>query len=138
MDLHHNKPSPLPKHDRPFLMTILCLFSWVYFGLLFALFITGLIYSGWVTDAINLYTDVSQYSKIGVSLVLGISSVMFLLALTGSVLLWKMRRPGLYVFGISALLLICLQIYRPGLSFSGAGISIALFILFALYYRRLR
>jgi len=134
----HEIPLPLPKRNHPFFLTILCLFGWVYFFVFMVLFIAGFFFSGWVTDAINLYAPVVQYSKTGVTLILGLFSVLFILAFSGIIVMWNMRRYGYYIFGISSLLLASLQLFHFRISFSGPFIFIVLLILFGLYYRRFR
>ncbi|MEI6889793.1 MAG: hypothetical protein ACOYM0_08015 [Bacteroidales bacterium] len=131
-------PSPLPTRKRPFFFELLCVFGLVYFLIYALLFIAGFFYSGWVTDAINLYTPVSQYSKTGVMLFMGFSSVLFILAFSGIIVMLKMRKYGYYIFGVSSLILASFQLFRPGISFIGTGIIFGMLILFGLYFRRFR
>ena len=131
-------PHPLPPRKRPFFLTLLCLFSLVYFFSFAVLFLSGFFFSGWVSDAINLYAPVILYSKSGITLILGLFSILFILAFSGIIVMWNMRRYGYYIFGISALLLASLQLFHPRISLSGPVVFIVLLILFGLYFRRFR
>ena len=131
-------PKPLPGNNRPFFLTLVCLFAGVYFLILSVLFITGFFYSGWVTEAITLYAPVIKHSKASVSLVLALLSLLFILGFAGVFLMFRMRKPGYYIFGISSLLLAAIQLFKPVLSFSGPVIFIGFLILFGLYFRRFR
>lgn len=131
-------PKPLPGNKRPFFLTLACLFAGVYFFVLSALFLTGLFYSGWVTEAINLYTPLVQNSKVSVSLGLALLSLLFILGFAGIFLMFRMRRTGYYIFGASSLLLAAIQLFKPVLSLSGPIIFIVFLILFGLYFRRFR
>jgi len=131
-------PHALPKSKRPFLFTLICLFAGVYYLTLAALFITGFSYSGRVADAINLYASVTRFSKTEMSLILGLMSALFILTFSGIILMFKMRRYGYYIFGISSLLLAAIRLFRPVLSFSGPAVLIVFLILFGLYFRRFR
>ena len=123
---------------RPFFLTILCLFSFIYFTILAILFIAGFFYSGWVTEAINLYLPVRQFTGNEINAITGILSILLLSAITGIAAMWKMRRWGYYLFGTTSLLLASIQLIRPEVSISGTLIFVSLLILFGLYFRRLR
>ncbi len=131
-------PKPLPGNNRPLFLTLVCLFAGVYFLIFSALFITGFFYSGWVTRAINLYTPAIQNPKAGVSLVLAIFSLLFILGFAGVFLMFRMRKYGYYIFGLASLLLAAIQLFKPVLSFSGPIIFIVFLILFGLFFRRFR
>jgi hypothetical protein len=131
-------PKPLPKPERPFALTLLCLFAGVYFFILAALFVAGFFYSGWVTQAINIYSPVIKNSQVSVSLALALLSLLFILGVAGIFLMFRMRRTGYYIFGISSFLLAAIQLFKPVLSFSGPIIFILFLILFGLYFRRFR
>jgi len=131
-----DSPHPLPGNKRPFFLTILCLFSGVYFFLFTILFLSGFFYSGWVTDAINLYAPIDQYSLTAVRLVLGVFAALFILGLSGIIIMWNLRKTGYYLFGISSLILASSQFLVSRISFSGALVLIPLLILFGFYFRR--
>ncbi|MCX6286865.1 MAG: hypothetical protein NTY96_07110 [Bacteroidetes bacterium] len=139
MDIHSpNIPAPLPQRKRPFFLEVLCIFGWVYFFVFSVLFIAGFFFSGWVTNAINLYAPVSQYSHIEVKMIFAMYSVLFMLAFSGIILMWNLRRYGYYFYGVSVLILASFQLFMPGIAFSGTIIFIAFLILFGLYFRRFR
>lgn len=110
----------------------------MYFFILSILFAAGFFYSGRVTDAINLYAPAGIYRGFPVKLTLGLFTFFFSLAFTGITIMWKMRRAGYYLFGISALVLAALQLFRPDISFSGILILLVMLVLFGLFFRRFR
>jgi len=138
MDPLHEAPQPLPPLKRPLFLGMLCIFAGVYFFLLAVLFLSGFFYSGWVSDAINMYADADRYSPAGIKTVLGVLAALFILGFTGIVVMWRMKRYGYYFFGISSIILASFQLFRPEISVSGTIIFIALLILFGLYFRRFR
>ncbi|MCX6281082.1 MAG: hypothetical protein NTU51_03900 [Bacteroidetes bacterium] len=131
-------PSPLPQKKRPFFLEVLCIFSWVYFFVFSMLFMAGFLWSGWVTDAINLYAPVSRYSGLDVKLRLAAYAVLFILAFSGIILIWNLKRTGFYLYGVSSITIAFMQLLLPGVTFSGTIIIIVLLILFGLYFRRFR
>ncbi|MEI7490404.1 MAG: hypothetical protein WCK92_03335 [Bacteroidota bacterium] len=131
-------PNPVPRQKRPFFLEVLCIFGWVYFFVFSVLFLAGFFFSGWVSNAINLYTPVNRFSGIEMRLILGAYSLLFILAFTAIILIWKLRRYGYYILGVSCLLLASFHMAFPGLAFSGTIIFIAFLVLFGLYFRRFR
>jgi hypothetical protein len=136
--ISHEIPQPLPVNKRPVLLTIICLFGWVYFFVLSSLFLLGLLRSGWVTEALNLYAPVSLYSKTTVTLILGINALLHILAFSGIIIMWNLRKYGYYIFGGSVLVIAFYQLYMPHVAFSATFIYIVLLVLFGLYFRRFR
>ena len=125
-------------HKRPVLLTIICLFGWVYFFVLSSLFLLGLLRSGWVTEALNLYAPVSLYSKTTVTLILGINALLHILAFSGIIIMWNLRKYGYYIFGELCWSFPSPACIPPMLLFPATFIYIVLLVLFGLYFRRFR
>ncbi len=139
MDTHSpDTPNPVPLRKRPFFLEVLCIFGWVYFFVFSVLFLAGLFFSGWVSNAINLYTPSNRFSGFEIKMILAAYSLLFISAFSGIILIWKLRRYGYYIFGVSSLLLASFHMAFPGLAFSGTIIFIAFLVLFGLYFRRFR
>ncbi|MCX6284173.1 MAG: hypothetical protein NTW31_08070, partial [Bacteroidetes bacterium] len=135
MVLHSpDTPNPVPPRKRPFFLEVLCIFCGVYFFAFSVLLISGFFFSGWVSNAINLYTPVKRFSGIEIKMILGAYALLFILAFSGIILMWKLRKYGYYIFGVSSLLLASFQMAFPGLTFSGTIIFIAFLVLFGLYF----
>ena len=128
-------PQPVRLNKRPVFLSALCLFSWVYFFLLSALFLSGLFHSGWMTQALNLYAPVTLYSKSTVTFILGSNALLHILSFTGVIVMWNLRKYGYFIFGGSVLVISLYQLLMPNIVFSATLVYIVLLILFGLYFR---
>lgn len=80
----------LPK--RPFLLTLINLFSFVFFGFISILFLLALFYSGWITEVMNKYSPEKMESRSGmIAFALG-GFVLHALSFTGTVMIWSTLR----------------------------------------------
>ena len=126
------------KPDRPFLLSILCIFSFVYFGIISVIFLLSLFYSGWITDVANKYMDEAKYAPVQV---IGIALAGFLLhgfSLAGCIRMWYMKRSGYLIFGISTLIIAVYQLFQEQVNVLEISIYIGLIILFGLFYRKMQ
>lgn len=130
---------PVLKKDskRPFVLSILCMFSFVYFGIISLLFFLSLIYSGWITEVVNKYMEDKDYTTVQV---VGIALAGFLLhgfSFAGCIRMWYMKRSGYLIFGISTLIIAVYQLFQDQIHVLETVIYIGLIILFGLFYRKL-
>ena len=131
-------PHPVKIRKRPFILSALCLFGWVYFFILSAVFLLGLIRSGWVTEALNLYTPVTRYSNAAVSLILGANALLHILSFAGIILMWNLRKYGYFIFGGSVLAISLYQLLMHDVVLSTTLVYIAFLVLFGLLFRHFR
>ncbi|MFH1160719.1 MAG: hypothetical protein V1733_07210 [bacterium] len=121
---------------RPLVLSALCIFSWIYFGLMALLFLTAALYNGWITEIVHQYLPESALSE-GVTL--GLFLTGFLLHATsfaGVIFLWKLRKIGYVLFSIPALLVVLVHLFRSDISWIVTALYILLVISFGIYYRR--
>jgi hypothetical protein len=123
---------------RPFLLTLLCFFSFVFFGLISLLFIIALFWAGTIADMVLRYApehSVQRFSVFGY--ILG-GLILHMLSLTGIILIWNMRRTGYLVFGVSSLIISGYQLFASQISPLTTAVYIALVILFGVFMKKLR
>ena len=125
------------KRLRPILLTVLCLFSFVYFGLLSLFFLAGLFNAGWITNVTNQYLTAGDYTKARTLFIFGAGFLLHCIAFTGILLIWKMLRRGFYFLGLSCLVIASYQLFNPVTEIASTAIYILLILLFGLFYRRM-
>lgn len=124
-------------HSRPFLLSLLCLFSFIFYGLLALLFLLALCYSGWITEVISHYVPQEEIRKRWIILVFSAGFLLHALAVTGAALMLKMKRAGYYLFGISSLIIVGYHLSQPDISILSTLVYCTLVILFGFFYNRL-
>lgn len=126
------------QHKRPLLLSLLCFFAWIYYGILTLLFLLGLFYSEWISEVIHQYLPQEGNAAIPVYLLfLG----LFLLhgtAFSGVILLWKLRPAGYIIFAVPSILIALFHLFRPDISWASTAVCAILIILFGLYYRMMK
>jgi hypothetical protein len=132
----HKPEVPLVR-PRPMVLTALCLFSFVYFGLLSGLLLLSLVYSGWITELVNLYNPGHGSTWFAVTGVFLLLFLLHALCFTGTFLVWRRKRTGYFIYGISALMLSFYQLFQPTVPVYSTAIPVALLVLFGLFFRRL-
>jgi len=130
-------PKNSPVNSRPFFLTLLCLFSWVFFGLLSILFLTGIFWSAWVTRVTNQYIPSETWSVSQVRLIFAAGFLLHLLAFTGSILIWNMKKTGYYLLAISCLGIAAAQSLQPQIAVSATALYILFILAFGIFYRKL-
>ena len=123
---------------RPFLMTVLCLFSFVFFGLISVLFLIALLYSGSITDMVLRYAPVNSPARITVHFYILGGFLLHALSLAGTILIWKMRRLGYLLFGISSLIISAYQLFATQISPLTTAFYIGLILAFGFFLKKLK
>ncbi len=124
--------------QRPMLLTMLCLFSLVYFGLMALLFLAGLFWAGTVTNVMNQYMTTAKYTKMQTDLMFGAGFSMHGLAFTGIIMVWKLRKTGYYLLGIACLIIASYQLLLPSAATASTAVYIFFIFAFGLFFKRLR
>jgi hypothetical protein len=123
---------------RPFLLTVLCLFSFVFFGLISVLFLVALLYTGSITDMVLRYAPENSPARITVlSYILG-GFLLHALSLTGNILIWKMRRLGYILFGISSLIIAVYQLFATQILPLTTAFYVGLILAFGFFLKKLK
>jgi hypothetical protein len=131
-----NPPEDAPV--RPFLLTLLCLFSFVFSGLITLLFLLALLWSGTIADMVFRYAPENSASGITVFFYTFAGFVLHALSLTGIILIWKMKRRGYLLFGVTFLVIAGYQLMASRISPLTTGFYIGLIIAFGLFVRKLK
>ena len=128
---------PGPVISRPVFLTILCLFSFVFFGILSIILFLGVFWSGWITQVTNQYDPPENFTKNQILIYLLAGFLLHALSFAGTILIWKLKRSGYYLLGFSCLVMATIQTYQPEVSISTTGVYIILILLFGIFFRRL-
>jgi len=134
---HANNPKTGPVTPRPVLLTVLCLFSFIFFSLLSLLFFIFVFYSGKIASVRNLYVPEDKYSANHLLILFSAGLLFHLTAFAGTFLLWHRRKAGYYLLAPSCLFIALYQLLQPHTTLGTAGVYIFLIILFGLFFRRL-
>lgn len=123
---------------RPFLLTVLCLFSFVFFGLISVLFLLALLYSGSIADMVLRYAPENSLARIPVLFYIFGGFLLHALSLAGIILIWKMRRLGYLIFGISSLVIAASHLLATQISPLITTLYIGLILAFGLFLKKLK
>jgi hypothetical protein len=102
------------------------------------LFLMMAYYGDHITNVVNIYLPEKHSPEIPL---LTISVTGFLLhgiAFAGIVIIWNIRKTGYYLFAIPSLIIACIHLLLPGISWLFTITYIILIVLFGLFYRNLR
>ena len=122
---------------RPFILTIICLVSFVYFSLISLLFLIGLFNAGWITSVTNQYMVKGNYTKAQVLLVFGAGFLLHAFAFTGIMLIWNLRKAGYYFLGLSCLIIAAYQLLNPMVAITSTAIYVFIILIFGVFYNRM-
>jgi hypothetical protein len=128
---------PLKIRPRPVILTVLCLFSFVYFALLSLLFLLGLINTGWIVKVTNQYLSTGDSSKSQTFFIFFAGLLLHGLAFTGILLIWNLRKTGYYLLGISCLVIATYQLVNPVAAITSTAVYVIILFLFGLFFRRM-
>ena len=123
--------------SRPVLLSVLCLFSFVFLGMLSIFFFTGMFFSGWITSVTNQYFPKEAIQQSHILIITGAGFLLHLLAIAGSIMIWNLKKTGFYMLGFSCIIITIYQTFRPQISLSTTALYIILILLFGLFFRRL-
>jgi hypothetical protein len=123
---------------RPFLLTVLCLFSFVFFGLISVFFLFALLYLGSITDLVLRYAPENSTSRITVLFYILGGFLLHGLSLAGNILIWKMRRLGYILFGISSLIIAGYQLLATQISPLTTAFYVGLILAFGFFLKKLK
>lgn len=123
---------------RPFILTALCLVSFIFFGLISLLLLLSLLYSGSFRNLINTYVTGDPVSFAGVFFVLLLMFLLTAAAFTGTLLMWRLSRKGYYLFVIAVITICGYQLFRNEIPVLSTAILFFLFVSFSIFYKRYR
>ncbi len=130
-------PEPLREKGRPVILSLLALFSMIYFALLSILFLLCLSYSSAIVRVRALYNPNNGFTGSHLQLFFGVSFLLHLGAFAGALLIWKLRKNGYYLLALSCLLLFISHLFLSQLSPGASLVYIILPILLGVFFPRL-
>lgn len=125
------------KAKRPLFLTGICLFSFVYSGIMSVLMITAIFYSGTLTRIVEQYAEEGSFSDSPL-LIFSILGSLFAGVLTGTVFIWRMKKTGYYILGVSIIGITIFQLLSPQVNVIATFTDIGLLIFFGFFFRLLR
>jgi hypothetical protein len=132
-DAHQKRKHRQP---RPVFLSVICIFAFVFYGLLSLLFLFALFSSGWISEVRNKYLPDGTESKQMIILVTASGFVLHLLSLIGSINIWYRRKSGYLILSVSTLIIALFQLFSDRISGFTTAVYICFIILFGIYYRR--
>jgi hypothetical protein len=126
------------KRVRPFLLSLICIFSFVFFGMIGCLFLISVFYSGWITDVVNQYILSGIYSKTQILMITIGGLFLHAIAFAGVIQIWNLKKTGYFLFTISTLITAIYHLFNHTIPFSYTLLYIVLIILFGLFYGKFR
>jgi hypothetical protein len=132
-----NEEPKAVKPLRPLVLTALCLFSFIYSGIIALLMITAIFYSGTLTRIVEKYASRENFLVSPVLIFLFLA-ILFSGVFTGTLLIWKMQKKGYYVFGVSIIAVTIFQLLSPQVNVTATLADIGLLIFFGFFFRLLR
>jgi len=130
-------PQSTETPKRPFFLSLLCLFSWICFGLLAVTYLFGLLYKSWVTEVIGQYIPDTGWSGIRITIFFLTGFLLHLLAIAGTIFIWKLRRIGYPMLVASSILIAVSYLFGRDIAWGSIGFYLILPAVFALYYARM-
>lgn len=124
------------KQPRPVLLSVLCIFSFVFYGLISLIFLFALFYSGWIAEVRNKYLPDGTESKDIILLITASGFLLHLISLIGCIKMWYSRKSGYLMLSISTLIIALFQLFSDRISILTTAVYITLIVLFGIYYRR--
>lgn len=119
---------------KPFFFSLLCYIGFSYTLLFSLMFLAGMIYSSGISGIFNKYLQIYELSQLNFFLFSVLGFVIFFGSFAGIFLMWKLYRAGFYIYTVSALLFITLEIIYAGFYLPDILIHITLIILFLLSF----
>jgi hypothetical protein len=135
MEKHNGKQTGSRKNTKkPFFFSLLCYIGFSYTLLFSLMFLAGMIYSSGISGIFNKYLQIYELSQLNFFLFSMLGFVIFFGSFSGIFLMWKRYRTGLYIYTVSALLFMTLEIIYAGFYLPDILIHITLIILFFLSF----
>ena len=128
---------PVKQGNRPVLLTLFCLASFVFFGLLILIFLGVLIFGNYIIGLTNQYIPENMYTKSGFRLLFSTGLVLHMAAFTGVVMIWRLKKTGYYLVTASCLIISSYQLFQPQFSAIATFVYISILMAFGLFFKRL-
>jgi hypothetical protein len=124
--------------SRSIVLSIFCLFGFVYFALLSILLLLATVYSGRITEVTNKYIPNGSVSRSHNLMVFIAGALLHMTAFAGLILIWNTRKVGYFLLSIPCLIVASWYLFQPRISISSTLTYILFIFIFGFFYRRLR
>ena len=125
---------PGARRTRPVILTVVCLVAFTGSGLLSVLFLAGFLNAGWIAAVSSRYMAESDFTKTQVLALFGAGFILHGMIVAGNYLIWRLRKTGYYLAGLSCLAIAVYQLMNPSASLVPAGVYFAATLLYALFF----
>ena len=126
------------KAHRPMALTVICLFSFIFFGMISIIFLLALFYSGTVTEVLLRYAPGNGITKTGLFFYAFFGFLLHGGSFTGCVFMWRMKKIGYILFSLSTLTIAIYQLFEAKLSPLTTAVYILLVIAFGIFLKKMR
>jgi drug/metabolite transporter (DMT)-like permease len=123
---------------RPLILTVLCLFSFIFFGLIALIFLMAMLYTGSIAGMVLQYMPENSLTRAGVFFFTFGGFLLHVLSFSGTILLWKMKRKGYILFGISTVLIAGYQLFSATISPLTTAVYVFLIFAFGFFLKKMR
>ena len=122
---------------RPKFLTLACLIALAYNGLLMLVFFFGILMSLGLGQTLMTYAELYELSSLKILAVSLAGFILFGISFWSIVKIYLLQRPGYYIFLISGVLLIILQISQGFVNWYFLSVFLLFSLIFSLYVRLL-
>jgi len=123
--------------SRPFPLMVLCMISFVYNGLIAISFLTALFFPSFIENILSSYFPEISLTKPGTIAILAAGFLLFAVTFFGVLQMFRLKRPGFYIFLILKSMLIILLFMSHYYNLINIGISLVMILLYWLYLPRM-
>jgi hypothetical protein len=124
----------ITRPKKPFFFSLLCYIGFSYTMLFSIMFLAGMIYSSGISGIFDKYLQIYDLSGLNFFLFSMLGFVIFFGSFTGILLMWKLYWPGFYIYTVSALMFMTLEIFYAGFYLPDILIHVILILLFFLSF----
>ena len=122
------------RRKRPFILTMLCAFAFVFYGTLGLLLMTGAFYSGFLAEIFRTYQPGDSLNSSSILLFFLGLALLHWGAFASVVWIWRLNRKGYFIFSGCALATAVFHLFLPDISILVTSVHISLILLFGLFY----
>lgn len=130
---------PEPGVKRPFFLTFLCIIGFTYTILFSILFLMGMLYSTGISGILDKYLQIYDFSRMNFFFFSLGGFLIFFTSFIGVFLMWKMQWLGFFIYTISAIIYLSMELIIEGFYLPDIAIHstfILLFFISFLYVRK--
>ncbi len=128
------KNSKTGKPKRPLFLGFLCVIGFTYTSLFSLLFLLGMLYSTGISGILNEYLQLYDLSRLNFFLFSIAGFIIFFSAFIGILLMWKVQKLGFYIYTISAITFLILELAIAGFYLPDILVHALLILLFLIAF----